>query len=808
MEQLQQKMKNQNIMNYTLITGKYKEIILRKINSQNNEKRRKQLDEYLDELHKLGFYIELLPQIEPKYFVEKQGFSIKEALILTRRENQIRPSDEEINQLKYDEETNILKLEFQNIPFQINDKKNYIIILGPTKRGKTTFIFNLINYIFNVQYNSMYRVKKKENQTKQYYDEYYIQISGKNYVFVDFRGIGELKLDFLGLDQTGVTNIYIEILKYICDKIKINATIAAIFYINSSSINRLTEDESYCLQRFFELVPKTIIKNNKFFLVLTYCSDNQPKINIYEQSESTPLEFKEKLKNQKISYEQKFWYSINNKPLYEPLIYQQQDQGQYQYDTINLDLQRLIKCYEQGTGDFLEPQKDESYGQELLLELDSNQEIEIDEGQLHKQSYNLMTDVIKDIIEKFENFSDYNDNQTIFKYFEQQLKYEYDVLELLKLYRLNNKEKLKKKEAQIIQSKNTYLLYELKQSLEKIKKGYTFIYCSYCQTRYCQTRYCFRQQKDENLAFNLNQIFQDNQECLKCKKRNFHSRCHFENHIIVTLNEGQEILKQTQVAFIHQRKYCQMIQNFSSNKRSKELYRLYQSAKIKAQLNYQYQIQKIKNNSEDISKSSKNGENCININLYKRAKYLNVMMYQLENNFEMKGSFYKQLKELIEIYDHFLLQPKNNYHSEDNFSDSRMISKTSQLMKQQYQQQQLEQIQILPHQFQSSQNQLENAIKDNSLLKDIQSSLSVNIDSEISNEQLLQKNEPQFVVGKLNEQTNQLINNSEKNNSLTQAEINEKSNFSTKNNSNLGQDNSKLEFLKSYKSSQISDSNQ
>lgn len=30
-----------------------------------------------------------------------------------------------------------------------------------------------------------------------------------------------------------------------------------------------------------------------------------------------------------------------------------------------------------------------------------------------------MTDVIKDIIEKFENFSDYNDNQTIFKYFEQ-----------------------------------------------------------------------------------------------------------------------------------------------------------------------------------------------------------------------------------------------------------------------------------------------------------------------------------------------------------------------------------------------------
>ncbi|CAD8111909.1 unnamed protein product [Paramecium sonneborni] len=752
-------------MSYTLLNGeKVKERILQKLNYKGDEDRKKQLDLYLDELNKLGFYIELLPQIEPKFFVEKQGFSIKEALILTRGEKQVRPTDEEINQLKYDEETNILKLEFQNIPFENQNKKQYILILGPPNRGKTTFIFNIINNIFNVQYNSMYRVKKKAQEQKEYFDEYHIQISGKNYVFVDFRGIGDLKLDFLGLDQTGHTNLYVQILVYIKDKLKENSTIAAIFYINSSSINRLSEDESYCLQRFFEMIPKTIIQNNKFFLILTYCTDNQPKMTIYEKSSSTPQDLKNLISTKNLAQELKFWYGINNKPLYEPIILQeeqqdlQQQQKENQNDSLSKELQELIKNIEINDNGCLNPQGDANDGHELVENQDdqqnqiaeNKQQVELGEGQLQKFQYNLMTNVIKEIIQKVDKLSHQNDNQKILKFFENQLKYENDILDLLKIYQSKKSpEQIQKEEMK--QFTTTYLVYEFKQLQEKeiiiTKKGSKVLMCNVCHLK-CHLN-CYMRSAEDRVR--ICRKFNENLECTKCQKNqkegNKVKKCGPSDHILLGL--GQEIFKKTQITLINYVNYSNIKNYLPLNKKSKALNRLKQTAAIKAQLSYQDQIQKIKVNISSSIQSNESEENCINIDLNKRAKYLDAMMIQLENNNQNGDGFYQKLQEQIEIYKNFEKQKNNHNNNGLNVLETQLINLQSQPLNQQQPQQQSPK-QQQPQQQSPQQQQPQNLSLGNSSISQQQNSYmsfrqqqSFLQNNEFNNNRQQQNDEPQ-----------------------------------------------------------------
>ncbi|CAD8185346.1 unnamed protein product [Paramecium octaurelia] len=631
-------------MSYTLINGVNKQNIIEQINYRREQERQAQLDKYLDRLNVLGFYIELLPSIEPLFFVEKQGFSIKEALLLTRGRQQTRPNNEEIQRLQIDAESNILKLDYQNVTFQESQSYTYIIILGPPNRGKTTFIFNIINKVFNVQYYSLYRVRKKQDETRRYYDEYCIQIQNKNYVFVDFRGIGDSKLDFLGLDYSGNSNIYIQILEYIKNK-----ALAAIFYVNSSSINRLSEDESYCLQRFFELIPKSIISQNKFFLVLTYCTDNQPKMTIYEQSNSTPEGLKVLLKDSNLADEKKFWYGINNKPLYEPVIY---FDGSKQVQNEKLDA--LIKDIEQDT--FLEPEQNLNDGNQLGSDERSEDEEqkedqpEIKEAQLGKFQFNLMSKIIEEIIQKLQLLNNRQDNDAINRnYFKNKLNFEKNIIELLIAYRLSTKG-LAIQEVNIQQFQTTYLLYEQRDSNEreafKIKQGSRLLLCETCKIK-CHVNCRFNntsEMVDQNNMCRMFILRNGNFECKKCIKHGENQGCQPKNHTLV--DEAGEIKKKIQVSLIISNNYDLFKTNMPLKRKSKAIYRLQQTAAIKAKLNYQNKIDEIRNFMANKPKD----DDCIAVDLHQRAKYLNAMMTQLKENNQNGDEFYKKLEEVNQIY--------------------------------------------------------------------------------------------------------------------------------------------------------------
>ncbi|CAD8101074.1 unnamed protein product [Paramecium primaurelia] len=653
-------------MSFTFIIQEHKQRILEQLNYRKDENRQQQLDQYLDRLNKLGFYVELLPSIEPKFFVEKQGFSIKEALILTRGRHQARPNDEEIQKLEFDKETNILKLEYQDIAFEGEQNYSYILILGPPNRGKTTFIFNIINKIFNVQYNSMYRVKKKQDQIRGYYDEYHIRIQNKNYVFVDFRGIGDLKLDFLGLDQSGNSNIYVEILEYL----QKNASIAAIFYVNSSSINRLSEDESYCLQRFFELIPNKIINQHKFFLILTYCTDNTPKMTIYEQSNSTPEDLKNLLKKEMISEREKFWYGINNKPLYEPVInsdeqnqinnqpLQEQEIKFNEQNDKNIQLDNLLRNFKDDQ--FLEPEQNVNdgkfLGQQELNEQDERAEVEIEETQLGKFQYNQMTSVISEIISKIQIANNNIDNEFNKQYFKQQLSFEKNIIELLKIYRLSS-QGLILDGLNIEQFQTTYLAYEMKNSNERfqIRQGSKLLYCGTCNIQ-CHENCRFKRINDMSDT-NICRMFVKNNKgifvCKKCKKHDPQKECTVGNHQLI--DQTGDIYKKTLVSMIILENYDQIKKKMPQNKQSKAIYRLKQTAVIKAKLIYQNQIKVIRNQN----KQNKN-QNCIPIDLNQREKYLNAMMNQLKNNNQNGDEFYKKLEEVNQIYYNLVENDKSN----------------------------------------------------------------------------------------------------------------------------------------------------
>ncbi|CAK57330.1 unnamed protein product (macronuclear) [Paramecium tetraurelia] len=605
--------------------------------------------EKINRLNALGFYIELLPSIEPLFFVEKQGFSIKEALLLTRGRQQSRPNNEEIQSLQIDKESNILKLEYENVAFQENQSYTYIIILGPPNRGKTTFIFNIINKIFNVQYYSLYRVRKKQDETRRYYDEYFIQIQNKNYVFVDFRGIGDSKLDFLGLDYSGNSNIYIKILEYIQNK-----ALAAIFYVNSSSINRLSEDESYCLQRFFELIPKSIINQNKFFLVLTYCTDNQPKMTIYEQSNSTPEDLKDLLRDSNLADQKKFWYGINNKPLYEPVIY---FNGSVEVQNDKLDI--LIKNI--GEDAFLTPEQNLNDGNQLGSDERNEDEEqredqpEIQEAQLGKFQFNQMSKIIEEIIQKLQLLNNRQDNDAIDrKYFKNKLNFEKNIIELLIIYRLST-EGLELKDLENEQFQTTFLVYELRDSNEretfKIKQGSRLLLCETCKIK-CHVNCRFNntgEMVDDNnmcrMFVKRNGIF----ECKKCLKHGHNKGCQPKNHILV--DRAGEINKKIQVSMIISNNYDQFKTKMSLNRKSKAIYRLQQTAAMKAKLNYQTKIDEIR----DYMANNTKDNDCIAVDLHQRAKYLNAMMTQLKENNQNGDDFYKKLEEVNQIYQNFFL---------------------------------------------------------------------------------------------------------------------------------------------------------
>ncbi|CAD8054677.1 unnamed protein product [Paramecium primaurelia] len=428
--------------------------------------------------------IEIFLRYSPRDLLDK-GFTLREAYILIRelggqcKCDFPKPSNKEIEELCYDKD--IRQLVLYKIPFIqpiANQKYKYILILGPQKTGKTSFLFNLINIYYDVDVDSLYRVKKQiKNRDSLFYNEYLVEMSKQeNLIFVDFIGMGDLEKDIFDDNKN---NFFQVLLEYVQDK-----EIVAAFFVNSASINRLGQEEIYTIQRFFELFHKSF--SQRIFLILTFCTDNNPLLSVYSHHNSpTPTILKNKINEYQNQIEQKlipnedlkFWFGINNNYLYFPAIDLDHESEQILINHNNINYQDFKQnCQSVEVGIDLT----QSYIESENLILQEN-EIEVTPRQILQFYYEIMRKELLKIQLKINTIFNSQNLEKLnqINHFKRLLKIEQEIHSLGILPQIH---KSKQPNKNLILSTN-YITFENKYEKKQLKstKGKKILFCTDCQ---------------------------------------------------------------------------------------------------------------------------------------------------------------------------------------------------------------------------------------------------------------------------------------------------------------------------------------
>ncbi|CAD8114522.1 unnamed protein product [Paramecium sonneborni] len=564
-----------------------------------------------------------------------KGFTLRESYILIRElsgqynQDIRRPNNREIEDLIYDQEIKQLALFkmplIQSIDL-INQKNKYILILGPQKTGKTSFLFNLINIYYDVDVDSLYRVKKKiQKKNNLFYDEYLIEMTQQeNLIFVDFIGMGDLEKDLFGHSQNNYFQVLLEYVQ--------NKQILAAFFVNSASINRLGQEEIYSIQRFFELFHQTF--SQKIFLILTYCTDNNPLLSIYSHNYSpTPYILKNKInvyqsqleQNQIPNDELKFWFGINNNYLYFPAI-----------DLDNESEQILINYHNIEYQDFKKNSQSIEIGSEISQDIEQDNfniqqnEIQVTQRQILQFYYEIMRKELLKIKFKINNIF-YSQNLELIQqnnYFKALLQIEKQIIELgtqpqINRFQLPNKNLL---------ITTNYIVSENKYEKKYLKatKGKRILFCTDCQKichydcelenksdlteakKMCQNiliNYKFLSQMKNPTRILSEQNLDILYYCKICSQRDTVDKknnssgltCSISKHILINevafdVNNDIYYISNQQVQKTFKKEYDHL-------KNMKHLYALHQTLNLRLQIEFQKQIKSINNQVKEINES-------------------------------------------------------------------------------------------------------------------------------------------------------------------------------------------------------------
>ncbi|CAK70617.1 unnamed protein product (macronuclear) [Paramecium tetraurelia] len=593
--------------------------------------------------------IEIFLRYSPRDLLDK-GFTLREAYTLIRelggqcKYDFPRPSNKEIEDLSYDQD--IKQLALFKVPFIqpiAGQKYKYVLILGPQKTGKTSFLFNLINIYYDVDVDSLYRVKKQsKNKGGLFYDEYLVEMKKQDHlIFVDFIGMGDLEKDIF---QDSKINFFQVLLEYVQDK-----EIIAAFFVNSASINRLGQEEVYTIQRFFELFHKSF--SNRIFLILTFCTDNNPLLSVYSHNNSpTPKILKNQMNQYQSQIEQKqmpneelkFWFGINNNYLYFPALDLDQESENILINHRNINFQDFKQnCSSVEVGIDLT----QSYIESENFILQEN-EIEVTQRQILQFYYEIMRKELLKIQSKINNIfnSQNQDKDQQLNHFKKLLKMEMDMHSLGVQPQLDKQQKPNKN---LITSTN-YIAFEnqYEKKVLKATTGKKILFCTDCQKichydceldsksdlaeakKMCQNiliNFKFLSQMKNPTRINKESSLDILYYCKMCSQRDMVNQsnnksglsCLISKHILI--NEVAFDVN-NDIYYISNEQVQQTFkQDYDYLKKQKQLYAMNQTLNLNRQIEF---LQKVKSIKHQVAELNDSQEGLISINLQVRKDLL------------------------------------------------------------------------------------------------------------------------------------------------------------------------------------------